>query len=398
MKEQVTRQSLRHRGSYDFGVHRTAELALQRGHRKVQYATRHDVLEVPRSVLTLSANPWLLTPLLTRNPMAAILRSSGGSPTQTPGMPSCLWPATPEGRQRLHQSRFQGTHVANRTAQGANVDDWIAHQLTGPVVGNLATAVDFVHGDVELGEGLGVEQHVVHAAPAAQSVDVRVLQKQHRVSDAVLLPQLHQGGLQRPRTPVLHLAQPVNHRLLTLAHTAIMGSPVGARQQAGFATMGREAVMAERRYWLFKSEPNAYSYADLQGDGVAEWDGVRNYQARNFLRDTIQEGDGILFYHSNAAPMAVVGTAVVVRSGYPDATAWDPASAHPDPKSTPDNPRWYVVDIRADREFESPVTLEAIKNTPGLEKMMVAQRGARLSIQPVTPEEWDIITKMGGVG
>ena len=177
-----------------------------------------------------------------------------------------------------------------------------------------------------------------------------------------------------------------------------MGSPVGARQQAGFATMGREAVMADRRYWLFKSEPNAYSYADLQGDGVAEWDGVRNYQARNFLRDTIQEGDGILFYHSNAAPMAVVGTAVVVRSGYPDATAWDAASAHPDPKSTPDNPRWYVVDIRADREFESPVTLEAIKITPGLEKMMVAQRGARLSIQPVTPEEWDIITKMGGVG
>ena len=156
--------------------------------------------------------------------------------------------------------------------------------------------------------------------------------------------------------------------------------------------------MAERRYWLFKSEPNAYSYADLQRDGVAEWDGVRNYQARNLLRDTIQEGDGILFYHSSVAPMAVVGTAVVVRGGYPDETAWEPDSAHPDPKSTPDNPIWYMVDIRAEREFESPVTLDAIKSTPGLEKMMVAQRGARLSIQPVTPEEWEIVTKMGGVG
>ncbi len=156
--------------------------------------------------------------------------------------------------------------------------------------------------------------------------------------------------------------------------------------------------MAERRYWLFKSEPNAYSYADLQNDGVAEWDGVRNYQARNFLRDSIKEGDGILFYHSSTSPMAVVGTAVVVRDGYPDSTAWDPDSAHPDPQSTPETPRWYMVDIKADREFESQVTLEAIKNTPGLEKMMVAQRGSRLSIQPVTPEEWDIVTKLGGLG
>ena len=156
--------------------------------------------------------------------------------------------------------------------------------------------------------------------------------------------------------------------------------------------------MAEQRFWLFKSEPSAYSYADLQRDGVAEWDGVRNYQARNFLRDSIQEGDGVLFYHSSTSPMAVVGTAVVVRGGYPDSTAWDPDSEHPDPQSTPDNPRWYMVDIRAEEEFQSPVTLEAIKGTPGLEKMMVAQRGSRLSIQPVTAEEWDIVTKLGGLG
>ncbi len=153
--------------------------------------------------------------------------------------------------------------------------------------------------------------------------------------------------------------------------------------------------MAERRYWLFKSEPNAYSYADLQKDGVAEWDGVRNYQARNLLRDDIKEGDGILFYHSNAVPMAVMATAIVVRSGYPDSTAWDPKSAHPDPKSSPDEPRWYMVDIKADQAFKEPVTLEAIKVLPGLDKMMVAQRGARLSIQPVAPEEWEIVTKLG---
>ena len=153
--------------------------------------------------------------------------------------------------------------------------------------------------------------------------------------------------------------------------------------------------MAERRYWLFKSEPSAYSYADLQRDGVAEWDGVRNYQARNLLRDEVQEGDGVLFYHSNVAPMAVVGTAVVARSGYPDSTAWDPNSAHPDPKSSPDEPRWYMVDIKAEQEFKMPVTLESIKVMPGLEKMMVAQRGARLSVQPVSEQEWEIILGLG---
>ena len=150
-----------------------------------------------------------------------------------------------------------------------------------------------------------------------------------------------------------------------------------------------------RRYWLFKSEPGAYSYDDLVEDGVAEWDGVRNYQARNMLRDDIKEGDGVLFYHSSSKPLAVVGTATVVRSGYPDFTAWDPKSEHPDPKSTPENPIWYMVDIKADQRFVRPVTLEMMKAVPELKDMMLLRRGMRLSIQTVTPKEWETVVEMG---
>ena len=150
-----------------------------------------------------------------------------------------------------------------------------------------------------------------------------------------------------------------------------------------------------RRYWLFKSEPGAYSYDDLVEDGVAEWDGVRNYQARNMLRDDIKEGDGVLFYHSSSKPLAVVGAATVVRSGYPDFTAWDPKSEHPDPKSTPENPIWYMVDIKADQRFVRPVTLEMMKAVPELKDMMLLRRGMRLSIQTVTPKEWETVVEMG---
>ncbi len=151
-----------------------------------------------------------------------------------------------------------------------------------------------------------------------------------------------------------------------------------------------------KRYWLLKSEPGAYSYDDLVEDDVAEWDGVRNYQARNYLRDEIKEGDGVLFYHSNVKPMAIVGTAIVVRSGYPDHTAWDSSSEHPDPKSTPDKPIWYMVDIKADNRFPRPVTLDEIKQTPELSDMMLVKSG-RLSVQPVGREEWNTILKMGSV-
>lgn len=150
-----------------------------------------------------------------------------------------------------------------------------------------------------------------------------------------------------------------------------------------------------RRYWLFKSEPGTYSYEDLERDGVAEWDGVRNFQARNFLRDEVQEGDGVLFYHSNASPRAVVGAAKVVRSGYPDHTAWDSGSDHPDPRSTPDMPLWYMVDIAPEERFARPVTLETIKQDSRLAGMLLVRKGTRLSIQPVSPEEWDVIVRMG---
>ena len=154
--------------------------------------------------------------------------------------------------------------------------------------------------------------------------------------------------------------------------------------------------MAAQSYWLVKSEPNTYSFSDLQReeDRTAEWDGVRNYQARNTMRDDMKVGDGVLFYHSNVKPMAVVGTATVVGEGYPDDTAWDPSSEHPDPKSTPDKPIWYMVDIKAESGFARPVTLEEIKLTPGLEKMALVNR-SRLSVQPVRPEEWRIIVDLG---
>ena len=149
-------------------------------------------------------------------------------------------------------------------------------------------------------------------------------------------------------------------------------------------------------YWLFKSEPTAYSYQDLLSDEVAEWDGVRNFQARNFLRDQIKSGDSVLFYHSNTKPPSVIGTATVVKDGYPDHTAWDPNSEHPDPKSSPENPIWYMVDIAPLQQFSNPVALNDIKSNPDLSDMLLIRRGMRLSIQPITEVQYKIICEMGG--
>jgi len=147
----------------------------------------------------------------------------------------------------------------------------------------------------------------------------------------------------------------------------------------------------KQRFWLFKSEPNAYSFDDLKRDKRTEWDGVRNYQARNFLRDDIQIGDGVLFYHSRIKPMAVMGVATVVRSGHPDASQFDRTSKYFDPKSTYEKPRWFVVDIRYDRHLTKPVTLEDIKRQKACREMVLINN-SRLSVQPVRPSEWRCIT------
>jgi predicted RNA-binding protein with PUA-like domain len=151
-----------------------------------------------------------------------------------------------------------------------------------------------------------------------------------------------------------------------------------------------------QRYWLFKSEPGSYSFDDLSRDGRTHWDGVRNYQARNLLRDDIQIGDGVLFYHSNSKPMAIAGIAKVTKAGYPDDSAFDPASDYYDPKSRPDDPTWYMVDIAPVGPMREPLTREQLKAQKALAEMLLLQRGSRLSVQPVTKKEWDAILVLGG--
>ena len=163
--------------------------------------------------------------------------------------------------------------------------------------------------------------------------------------------------------------------------------------------MAEKAPRTSPRYWLFKSEPDVFSIDDLRKapKQTTSWDGVRNYQARNFLRDQVQLGDRVLFYHSNADPLAIAGTAEVVRTGYPDSTAFDPDDPHYDPKSRPEAPLWYMVDVRFVQAFPTPVTREMLRANPVTAEMMVLQRGARLSIQPVTAAQWKAVHKMAGV-
>jgi len=148
-----------------------------------------------------------------------------------------------------------------------------------------------------------------------------------------------------------------------------------------------------RHYWLVKSEPDVFSITDLwKAKGRTTcWDGVRNYQARNFMRDEMKIGDGVLYYHSNSKPPGVAGLAEVVREGYPDHTQFDPADSHHDPKSDPDDPRWYMVDVRATLIFDELVPLEALKANPALADMKLVQRGMRLSVQPVLAAEWKAV-------
>ncbi|OGT96349.1 MAG: EVE domain-containing protein [Geobacteraceae bacterium GWB2_52_12] len=151
-------------------------------------------------------------------------------------------------------------------------------------------------------------------------------------------------------------------------------------------------------FWLFKTEPGCFSFEDLKNrpNMTEHWDGVRNFQARNFLRDQIKTGDLVLFYHSSIPQPGIVGLAEVVRNGYPDFTALDPNGEHFDPKASPDNPIWYMVDVRYREPLPRMVTLEQIKNNPLLMDMPLVKR-SRLSIQPVQPEEGQIILAMGGM-
>jgi predicted RNA-binding protein with PUA-like domain len=148
-------------------------------------------------------------------------------------------------------------------------------------------------------------------------------------------------------------------------------------------------------HWLMKCEPSAYTIDDLARDGTTSWEGVRNYQARNFMRDQMAVGDPVLFYASNAEPSGVTGLAKIVRAGYPDQFAWKKGHKYFDEASTKDKPIWYMVDIGFVETFPEIVSLETLKQTKGLEKMVVTQKGSRLSIQPVTKAEYDIVVRLG---
>lgn len=148
-------------------------------------------------------------------------------------------------------------------------------------------------------------------------------------------------------------------------------------------------------YWLMKSEPDSFSIDHLRScpKQTEHWDGVRNYQARNFLR-AMKKGDLAFFYHSSCEVPGVYGIIEIARTAYPDPTAWDPENHHYDPRSTPERPLWDMVDVRFKREFKQPVTLTAIKMQATLKKMPLVQRWSRLSVMPVTTQEWNTIMKL----
>lgn len=158
----------------------------------------------------------------------------------------------------------------------------------------------------------------------------------------------------------------------------------------GLAPRGR------MNYWLMKTEPNTFSWEDLLQlpNQTTCWEGVRNYQARNFMRDQMQVGDRVFFYHSVVKPQAIMGIAQVVRPAYPDHFAFDLASDYYDPQSSPEAPRWLMVDIQAVQELQPPIILEELKGNPQLSDLLLLKKGCRLSVQPVTAEEWQVILSL----
>ncbi len=153
-----------------------------------------------------------------------------------------------------------------------------------------------------------------------------------------------------------------------------------------------------RKFWLMKCEPGVYSIDDLKRDGTTSWEGVRNYQARNLMRDEMKVGDGVLFYASNADPSGVTGLAEIAREAYPDPFALKKGHKYYDEASTKESPIWYMVDIGFVERFPAIVSLETLKSTTGLESMVVTRKGSRLSVQPVTKPEYDIVVRLGRGG
>lgn len=158
--------------------------------------------------------------------------------------------------------------------------------------------------------------------------------------------------------------------------------------------LGTLADMA-KKFWLMKCEPEAYTIERLAQDGKSGWEGVRNYQARNFMRDEMKPGDGVLFYASNADPSGVTGLAEILTEGYPDPFAFKKGHTYFDAASRKDAPTWYTVDVGHVETFPAIVPLETLKSTKGLEEMMVTKKGSRLSIQPVTKAEFEIVVRLG---
>ncbi len=148
------------------------------------------------------------------------------------------------------------------------------------------------------------------------------------------------------------------------------------------------------QYWLMKSEPDTFGIDELEKVSVEPWDGVRNYQARNMMRDQMQVGDGILFYHSNCDVPGVVGIAEVATAGYPDKTAFNPEAKYYDPKSDPDKPRWYLVDVKFVRKLKRTISLAELKEETALAAMPLVRKGNRLSVIPVSTQEWNHILGM----
>lgn len=155
--------------------------------------------------------------------------------------------------------------------------------------------------------------------------------------------------------------------------------------------------MAKKQYWLMKSEPEKYSIDDLARDGSTCWEGVRNYQARNFMRDDMRIGDRVLFYHSNAKPTGIAGIAEIVSESYDDHYAQDPNNRYFDAKATPEKPIWAMVDVGYVETFSHFVSLPELRDTPELDDMLVLKKGMRLSIQPTSKEHFDIVCRMGRV-